>query len=89
MFGLHPKSQPDHLPDYILLAGLLIVTVVLLKTFSFYKLAVVLISIGLAAGYAVWGILHHKKAGHLDNKIAFEYIGLAVLMVVLMLMVAN
>jgi hypothetical protein len=77
------KPETNHLADYLVLTTLLITSVLLLKIFSFYKTGVLILTVALVVSYVIWGVAHHTKAGHLDRKIMWEYLGLGTLVIIL------
>ncbi len=73
------KSQDNHILDYAILIGILAATTISVKIFNLHNSSLKLTSIFLSLAYVIWGIVHHKKAGHIDKKIVLEYSGLAIL----------
>lgn len=71
----------DHetLLDYAGLLSLLLIGLFLVRLFDLHRNSILVASIPLSLGYVLWGVLHHKKHGHIDRKILFEYLGLAIL----------
>ena len=80
------KRQPTpHTLDYLVLLLILVATAITVRIFSLTKSTLVIITIILSIGYVSWGVTHHQKSGHLDKKIVFEYLGLATLINILIL----
>ena len=77
------KKPVNHTLDYLLLLVLLSSAALFVKLFAVTKSALLLTTVFVSVGYVVWGVSHHKKAGHIDKKIVLEYAGLAVLVNVL------
>lgn len=78
MFNKQNTNQ-DIIIDYaILLAGLAIAGL-LIRALHLTQSHIFLATIPMSLGYVVWGVLHHKKHGHIDQKIVMEYVSLAVL----------
>ncbi len=73
------RSQPNHYIDYFILLTTLAFSAIAVRTFHFTKSTLALITLAVSLAYVFWGIFHHKKAGHIDQKIVLEYFGLALL----------
>ena len=65
--------------DYAALIAILGVTFLSIRFMGLAQESVLAATIPLSIGYVAWGVLHHKKRGHIDRKILLEYVGLAVL----------
>lgn len=73
-------GEPTNLiGDYVALIGVLAISFVMIRFFGLNQDSVIVATVPLSIGYVVWGVLHHKKHGHIDRKILMEYVGLAVL----------
>lgn len=77
------QSDQDHTIDYIVLLSMLTIAGLAVKFLELHSSGLMLTSVLLSVGYVAWGVLHHKKAGHIDKKIVLEYLGLALLVNVL------
>jgi len=73
------SKTKSHSFDYFVLALILAVAFLAVKFLSFTKPALVIATFALSVCYVLWGIYHHKKAGHIDKKIMLEYTGIALL----------
>lgn len=73
------QKNTDSIIDYIALLGILAGTFFSIRMFGLARMSVMAATIPLSIGYIAWGILHHKKHGHIDRKILLEYVGLALL----------
>ncbi len=68
-----------HTLDYLILAVLLTSATLSIWLFRFTPFSAKLNAVFLAVAYFTWGVVHHKKAGHIDRKIVLEYLGLSLL----------
>lgn len=71
--------KKNHTLDYTILLLVLATAAVVINLFNLTKLNLLLTSVIVSIAYVFWGITHHKKAGHIDQKIVLEYAGLAIL----------
>lgn len=82
---MFPFQTKKHTPDYLILLSVLASTTLAIKIFNLNKSTLPLLSVFVSVVYIVWGVTHHKKAGHIDQKIMLEYISLALLVNLLIL----
>ena len=73
------KNDTSAILDYAILLGGLAITGMLIKALRLSQISIFVATIPLSLAYVLWGVLHHKRHGHLDKKIFFEYAGLALL----------
>jgi len=83
------QHRLEHLIDYIVISTIIAVFMFSVVFFRFSHLTVKLVSTFSAAGYVIWGVVHHKKAGHIDQKILLEYLGIAALGLVIIFSLLN
>ena len=73
------KNDSDVIIDYAILLFLFAVSGLLIRGLRLQQSLLLFATIPLSLGYVIWGVLHHKKHGHIDKKIILEYLGLALL----------
>lgn len=83
-----PKDT-SHAPDYAMLLAMLAVATVAVHFLNLTTDAMMLVSLMVTLGYVVWGVTHHKKAGHIDKKIVLEYLCIAALVNVIVFTLVN
>lgn len=83
------KLVKSHTIDYLVIITLLIVFFLSIILFHFSHLTIKTLTVFFALGYAVWGVTHHHKAGHIDKKILLEYLGISFLSVVIVFSLIN
>lgn len=77
MFGF---NQNRHMiVDYATLIAILGATFLLIRISGMSRESIIVATLPVSIGYIIWGVVHHKKHGHLDRKIMLEYFGLAAL----------
>lgn len=81
MFHIFKKktNQSELLVDYGFLLFGFAVTGLLIRALQLSQEYILFATVPLSIGYILWGILHHKRHGHIDKKIALEYISMALL----------
>lgn len=79
------SRDSNHLADYAILITSLITIIVAIRFLNFSKTAIASLTIITSLSYVAWGVMHHKKAGHIDKKIMLEYLGMAVLAIALVI----
>ena len=83
MHLFHKKPPVNHTLDYFILIIILSLTAIAVKFLNLTDSLLMTSTIFVSLGYIFWGITHHKKAGHIDQKILYEYVGLALLVNIL------
>lgn len=73
------NNQADLVFDYVILLVGLVVTGLLVRAFHLSQEYILFATIPLSIGYVLWGVVHHKRHGHIDQKIFLEYLSMAVL----------
>lgn len=79
------KKFKSHGLHYLSLLLILIVGVFALYIFSYDKYFQVIVVFLIAAGYVVWGIIHHKIHKDLHFSVVLEYITVATLGLIIVL----
>ena len=79
------KKIKGHGLHYISLFLILVAGVFALNIFSYDKYFQVIIVFLIAAGYVVWGIIHHKIHKDLYLAVVLEYITVAIIGLVIVL----
>ena len=74
---LRPKPNINY--DYLILLVLIAITILTVRLFNFDQVVMLILIFSISLVYVFWGIIHHKKAGHIDKKIVLEYVSLALL----------
>lgn len=83
------KHQQTHTIDYLVLIGVLVLAVVTVNMLRLSDISVTVTTLFLSVVYFLWGVTHHKKAGHIDQKIMLEYLSFAILVNVLVYMLIS
>lgn len=83
MWPFKKRDQPKHHWDYLVLIGFLSFAGVVVTVLNLSKLSLGFFTLVVTSVYVVWGITHHNKSGHVDEKIVLEYLGFALLVCVL------
>ena len=72
-----------HLPHYISLIAILVAGLLAFVWFSYDPVFQFGVAVAVAAGYVVWGIVHHYIHRDLYFSVAIEYIAVGILGVVI------
>jgi hypothetical protein len=72
------RSQPQHTIDYLVLIITMTIIAVFVRLVQNSDLTLLAASILASTVYVIWGVIHHKKSGHIDKKIFLEYLGFAI-----------
>ena len=72
-------SQQEIVFDYALLLIGLAFAGLLIRALHLTQSHILLVTVPISAVYVFWGIFHHKKHGHIDQKIFLEYALLSLL----------
>lgn len=86
---MSPKKTHDHTIDYIILLVSLLTAVISVKLFHLSDKSLSMVISFISIIYVVWGVFHHKKAGHIDQKIMLEYTSIAVLVNILVWLITS
>lgn len=73
------EKKPSPLVDYATLIMILAGTFLLIRMSGMSQDTIIAATLPVSVGYVIWGVVHHKKHGHIDWKIMWEYLGLAIL----------
>lgn len=76
------KKTARHIQHYLPLVGILVAGAFGFVFFSYDKVFQAAIAIAVAAGYFVWGIIHHHLHRDLHLSVVLEYLAIAALGVV-------
>lgn len=78
------KKHIHHIPHYVPLFGILIVSAYGFYIFSYDKLFQMAITIAAATSYVMWGIVHHSLKKDFSLEVFVEYVSIAILGVVML-----
>lgn len=73
------KHKLRHLPHYLGLWGIFVLTIFGLWFFSYDRIFQAAIFVSASISYVVWGVIHHKIHNDLYLSVIFEYIAFAIL----------
>ena len=79
------KSFAKHLPHYAALLGILTIGALGFIIFSYDKFFQIGVLVAVAAGYVVWGVVHHAIHRDLHFSVFVEYLVVAILGLVVVL----
>ena len=79
------KKFIKDLPHYLSLAGILAAGIIGFMVFSYERVFLIAVAIGLALAYVAWGIIHHAIHRDLYLSVVVEYIVVASLGLVVIL----
>jgi len=79
------KKIIKDLPHYLSLAGILAAGIIGFMVFSYERVFLIAVAIGLALAYVAWGIIHHAIHRDLYLSVVVEYIVVASLGLVVIL----